>query len=805
MLRHPLRVVIRRALALPVLATVLSVTVAAPVAAQLRDPADWEVLVPRTTLVDLVTWDGRLAGASENGGVLVFDPTDDTIGSLGTQEGLSSHRVQCLAVDVDGALWVGTGDAGIVKVEPSGVTRAVTSLQQQIDVRGIATDGSFVYFGGPEGGGTLVSDLPEQRFTSDGGMPSDLVQAVAAAGGRAWFGTDDGVAVFDRAANRLDVVESGLVDRDVRALWADEDGVLLGTRSGLLRLDESDPETLSWTAFEPALEQWVVDVVREGEDVAVLAPDNRIWRLAPGAAAWSLVDEVDTEETSLRALAFGPEGELWSAGARLDRTEKNADPTSLFRRLDGRVSPPVRGLFGSNVRALAPDGSGGLWIGGFPVFDGLTHWRDDGGVVVYARPETGESDGWIDGTKNAIVPDDDGNLWVSSFTGGLTRFRPAPGDDPDAATYLHLTPDTSPLRSVRIRAAARDPKGRLWFGSSGEAVVGDRNVGLDILVDPSAPLDPGSWLKVTPENSLLAGNGIWSIDFQGDDVVWITIENEGVQRWDYDSVLGTGDVEPLALTEATAWRDIEELPEVGGVGILLEKPRDLAIGPDGRVWLATDGAGLFGFDYDSFAIPSADVERYFSARPLAPFMSDKLTAVEVDVSGDVWSGGEVGLQRVRETASGPEVEAWTDVPGFLAFGLGERFFPDIISPMAGSSVVRLFLDEERRRLYVGTTGGLSRLSLDAEDTGESGGLDVLLRPNPIRDGDALFLDGFEGTVDVEIYTLTGVLLHTTRGAIAGESVWDTRNIADNRVASGLYVVRVVRDGASVLKTLAVER
>lgn len=794
------------AVVLSIASSLLILLPTGPARADLRDGSAWEVRAARTVILDLVMWEGRLAGAVEGGGILLYDPTTEALELLDTTRGLSSLNVQTLATGDENELWAGTSDAGIMRVQDDGTVRAITGLQQQIDVRAIAVDAGFVYFGGPQGGGSLASGLAEQSFTADTGLPSDNVLAVAASGGRAWFGTDAGVGLFDRALNQVSTLNTGLTDLVVQAIVADSGTVVLGTGSGLFRLDETIPDSPSWVVFSPALGAPALDIARGSDRWAVLTPGNVVQTLLDGATSWT-TSSTDPAQLRSVSIGFDDEGTLWLGGSRLDPALLAADATASFHTTDGRISPLARSVFGFNVRAIEVDRNGGAWIGGFPVRDGLTHWRADESLVVYARSETGTAsgpgDGWMGGTKNGIVLDDQGDLWVSSFTSGVTRLRPATSGDPDQATYLHLRPDSSPLQSNRVRALAKDPKGRIWFGSSGESVSGDRNVGLDVLIDPANPLDPLSWRKITPQNSLLAGNGIWSLDFEGSDVVWITVENAGLQRWDYDSVLETGDVEPSALLAPLAWDLVTTLPEPSGTSI--DRPRDVAIAGDGRVWVATDGSGLFGFTYNDFSIGSSSVDRYFTSRSRIPFMSDRLRAVETDAAGSIWTASDIGLQRVRVSGTTPTVEAWTDVAGFLRNALGAQFLPDILSPIGGSDLLRLAYDAGRNRLYVGSSTAISRLRLDAEDVDGSQEFDVLLRPNPIREEELFYVDAFEGVADVEIYNLAGVLVHAARGVRDGDLVWDTRNIMNERVVSGLYVVRVVRGDDVVLKTLAVER
>ena len=200
---------IRRAPGCASFTFLLLVLVGGQAAAQFDD-TDWELLLPQTRLVDVVEWNGRVAGADEDAGILLYDPEASTLEPLDGTDGLTSNRILSLVVDDDGRLWAGTADAGLLFVEPSFVVRAITSLQDQGRIRSLAVDGNFLYYGSPSGGGAVANGFPEQAFTADLGLPSNNVVAVAAHDGRAWFATPAGVGVFDRRENSVGTLNSGL-------------------------------------------------------------------------------------------------------------------------------------------------------------------------------------------------------------------------------------------------------------------------------------------------------------------------------------------------------------------------------------------------------------------------------------------------------------------------------------------------------------------------------------------------------------------------------------------------------------------
>jgi len=88
--------------------------------------------------------------------------------------------------------------------------------------------------------------------------------------------------------------------------------------------------------------------------------------------------------------------------------------------------------------------------------------------------------------------------------------------------------------------------------------------------------------------------------------------------------------------------------------------------------------------------------------------------------------------------------------------------------------------------------------------GPDDGPTFALYPNPVRAGEELVVEGFEGEAEIEIYDLQGRLLRNTT-ATAGESIWRLETLSGEPVANGMYMVRVIQAGQSSVRLLAVER
>ena len=465
-------------------------------------------------------------------------------------------------------------------------------------------------------------------------------------------------------------------------------------------------------------------------------------------------------------------------------------------------------LYGTQFFGLGTDRRGGVWVGAFPVDSGISHWTAEGDIISYTAEETGDAiggfnnDGWLDKLKIDVLEASDGSIWVSAFQTGITRMTPASDGDPAGATYLHLTRDNSPLNMRHVLSISEDPHGQIWFCASGALVSGDFNSGIDVLTDVDNPFDAASWISIRPSNSLLAGDGLFGVSFEGTRVAWITVKGVGLQRFVYGS--GSG-LDPARLLDDGSWREIVALPESDLPN--LTAARELAIGPGGRHWVATDGKGLFSFTYSAGPISSSFVRRYESDSFEARILSNSVLSVDVDAAGDAWAVTSMGMNRVREVDGVGESSAFTDLQNFLDFGLGEDFAPQILRGTAGGLPISLQVSDAAPLLYIASSRGLTRVDLvpGPEPPPDEGAPRFSVYPNPVREGQELVIDGFTGLAVVEIFDLEGKKLRTTRDVSPGDTVWRLETLTGDPVSSGLYLVRFVQENRSSVRILAVER
>ena len=239
--------------------------------------------------------------------------------------------------------------------------------------------------------------LPVRVYTIADGLAGDEIHAVLQdSRGFLWIATDSGLSRFDGTRFVEYDPRQGLPSPNITALLEDASGALLaGTTGGLARLDPS-LATAAGRAFAPVpeargrLSHRIAALLAEGGTVwaADPAPDGGLFRLRPPA---------------------GPPGNGPGAGG-----DRRGGRGLVLDEVKLASGVPV-----SAVTSLAPDGTGGLWVG---ERSGLLHRLADGRwIACPVRPLPA----W-EGV-GALFVDAQRRLWI--VTGGaLYVLKPGPAE-----------------------------------------------------------------------------------------------------------------------------------------------------------------------------------------------------------------------------------------------------------------------------------------------------------------------------------------------------------------------------------------
>ncbi len=220
--------------------------------------------------------------------------------------------------------------------------------------------------------------LPIQVWTSGEGLPRDRVLAVLEdSRGLMWIGGDGWLARFDGGGFRTYGAGDGLPAGEVRQIVETAGGALwIATASGPCRFhgERANPLPIACQRLGGGTGTEPIGVF------ALLEDGGRLW-------------------------AASSDG-LWSA-------DPSADP-AVFERVALAIPRAANGH--ASLRALSPDGSGGLWLA---TGRGIARRTSRGKVFAYAT-FTGAGDDRV----ASVLRDRAGRLWVAHFDRGLLVWWP---------------------------------------------------------------------------------------------------------------------------------------------------------------------------------------------------------------------------------------------------------------------------------------------------------------------------------------------------------------------------------------------
>ena len=486
-------------------------------------------------------------------------------------------------------------------------------------------------------------------------LPSSSVAALAVGSqGRLWVGLEHGgVRVLERERLREEPALAALPPVSVRTLLEDAHGRLwIGTSAGLWRLDAAGLERVAPEGADGAAE------IRR----LVSAPSGELWARTSGDGLWRIDGGTASSEldapgcVGLDLARFGdgrwvtscetgiwtrlPDGGAWrelSPSENAQRIYATRDGALWFQSPQGlaRWTPrgaerlePELGLGDVRIRAFFEDGEGDLWVGTFSA--GLSRLRR-GAVAAVGTPEGLDATGTTGVAATAA-----GGVWLGTHDQGAYLWNPARGVE-------RRVTRADGLGSDRVWSVAEDPQrpGHVWFGTSeglfeleGRAIRRlplapghERDeIGL-ILPDPLLPDVLWACDTAGAIHELRAGRfrvlHDASSGLRGGRVRSLGRERSGT--------LLAGAEDGLFRFDGSRW---ESVP-LGGLSPRIV--RAWAEGADGALWIASESSGLLRW-------VGGKLSR-LGAREGLPF--DNIYSLEFDRTGGLWLSGDDGLVRLR--------------------------------------------------------------------------------------------------------------------------------------------------------------
>lgn len=574
-------------------------------------------------------WFATNRGASllDDGGA-PFDSSKHRWVTFGKQDGMIDNRLSAITLAADGKVWFGASHVDILSCEEIGFGVNV------LDLHGTPFD---------------KSDDTWQTFTAaNSSLPSDIVRRLRTdARGIIWLALQGSLTAYQNGQWFTFSSDQGLLSNDVIALATTDSLVWVGTRQGFGVLDYgaglADRSDDRWQNFpNPTSADDAADSVGNTNEtlrsVSAIALDDqgRIWLasnkfeftdscsnrfvagktavLDPHTTPFDLTDDtwitltvpitLTTDQTDIRALALETGGAWLATKNAILHFRPGADLAASSSHQWSR-EPSGTGVAGNTVGAIAADDGNRIWFSQ----DGSVY-RVDYRDLHNLRDDAVAS--WSVGARTLAL-DAKQRLWVGQSSVRILDLSTA--YDGQAVEYqtLAVYDSNSHLLSTDINEIVIDEKGWAWI-ANGNYLEGGVNV-LDVGEIVKDERDD-RWATFTNQHSGLTAKHVTAVALAKDQVAWVG-SNSGAARLQYGA-------SPFDKSD-----DVWTLFTSSNSGLAGDIVRDIAVDAKGNVWfaLAAGGVSVYGADGAWVTFTTADGLAY-----------DSVNAVALDASGKVWLG-----------------------------------------------------------------------------------------------------------------------------------------------------------------------
>jgi len=399
----------------------------------------------------------------DGAGALEFkhDPDDPT--------SLSSNRISSLAFGPDGKLWAGTADAGLNRFDPIAMTNERLPLRSQAGDNALRSDGitsltviarQFLLVGTRNG--LDIFHLQSGKVQTTTGVPDGtlITQIFQNSHESVWAGSESGeLFQWNPADSKFELIwKTGVPVSAMAAAPGNE--IWIGTMGqGLLRLNLETREATSTTLNT----RDITSVHTDTNGNLWVGTTDGLAHLERGSFKFNLYRNNPSDSTSLNnnlvACLFESRAKvLWVGSADGGASRFGLNHSWFPQYLSNPKKPISERLPHDSIWSLAPAEGKNLWIG---TESGLTLWNPD--REVYTTPDLGPEIG--SPYVSAVIKDSDGTVWVGTKGDGLIVL-PA-GDAKRVFQLRHQEHSAGSIGHDYISALYEDSHMRLWVGTHG--------------------------------------------------------------------------------------------------------------------------------------------------------------------------------------------------------------------------------------------------------------------------------------------------------------------------------------------------
>ncbi len=505
-----------------------------------------------------------------------------------------------------------------------------------------------------------------RMMTMDDGLPSNAVRNIVQdRQGFIWLGTDNGLCRYDGTRIQYYRIDELGMNQYVSALLVADEGIYAGTEKGVFLLRGDKVERLPMD-----IHSTVTSLTADKE--------GRLWVGTQSQGAWCMADgqarqySFDHVRGIVSQVFVDSDNRIWAVSNSVGH------PLSQLNRLHDRFEPlTLSGHDRCNALCMTQTADGRLWLGSWE--DGLLLLHSDGrveqmlsseqtkmglhihtllersddclcigcddGIICY-NPVTGEWHRGLDSDTPdqrfvySIISDAEGGVWMGTFYGGVCYFSPV------GQRFQVFSRETGLSGNV-ISRFCEDRQGRIWIASDdgglmcynprdqrltdypGRAQLQECNTHA-LCLDAKENL----WIGTYTDGVVLMNTTTGQLKHytETDDPHSLDNSSSYAIFCDSQSRVWVATMDGLNLYDEPNDRFIR-------IGKLHAMTTDIDEDHQGRLWLSTQGGGLWRYDHKT-----GKLQQYrYDDKDAHSLPDDQVNSAIVDESGQLWVGTLGGL------------------------------------------------------------------------------------------------------------------------------------------------------------------
>ncbi|MBD3636893.1 MAG: SpoIIE family protein phosphatase [Crocinitomicaceae bacterium] len=564
------------------------------------------------------------------------------------EEGLSRSGVYYILQDNAGFLWVGTEGGGVCKFDGKTFTNYTrhNGLASE-NVRVIFQDDRNILWFGTANGLSYFNGKKFVSLTTEDGLADNFVRSITQDHeGNIWIGTNKGISIIDPdekgVSGKLNFNFS-LPHMKVRSIHAQGKRVWIGTDRGLCKFENNKISII--TEAHGLSNDLILNLYEDKKGnlwVGTQEGLNKITHEGDSIESWTLLDGL--VHNRVRSITEDMYGQMWIG---------TSGGISIFTGEEFIPLSEQNGLSNERIRCITHDSFDNIWIGTF--FGGIMKFNHQD-FISYTP-----SEGLVSNQILSINEDEKGDIIVGTYD-GVSKLQ-IENDQLVGSRTVNLE---NGLYSNSVRSVLKDEHGKYWYGT---------NLGITIIGgDSITQINEEDGLINTEVNTIKKYNGKYWVgtynglgiieeteDYEHFQVKFIRYE-DGLAGREVSHIVqdGSGDVWVAFVDgKLSVFHDDKIVNPV--VPKSLDEVLSLAVDSKGRIWIGTNGNGLF---YGNHA-PSSHQLNLKNISKTDGLVSNSIYSLLI-VNDEIWAGHENGIDLVTwESDSVYSVRSFGPESGFF--------------------------------------------------------------------------------------------------------------------------------------------